>query len=337
VAAVTDLHEVRAPYGRHRSEAVGDLPRQADAPPSTYYDLPAVKRSHYGWLIASYLFVGGVAGASQLIAEVADLFGAEPDRVVVRWGRYLALLGALISPVLLIRDLHLPSRWYNMLRIFRPTSPMSIGSWTLAVFGTFTGLAALGQFFADVLGSHSGLRVARAFGVPAAVGGMLMSVYTGVLLSATSTPLWVVAYRHLPALFGTTAMASATSALSLVLTLVGARPSVQRKLARLAVVAGGGQLAMTLATERRWRHAGVSAPLESPHMASVQRLTWAGGILAPLLVNLVHASTGRRSRGLDLLACVAALAGAFAERATIVFAGNDSAERPVDYFHVTRD
>jgi formate-dependent nitrite reductase membrane component NrfD len=188
-----------------------------------------------------------------------------------------------------------------------------------------------------MLGSHNGLRLARAIGVPAAVSGMLMSVYTGVLLSATSTPLWTVAYRHLPALFGTTATASATSALSLALALVGARPTAQSKLDRLAVVAGGSQLAMTLATERVWRRAGVTAPLDTPRMLLLRRLTLLAGILAPLLVHLAHVSTGRRSRALGTLACAASLAGAFSERATIVFAGNDSANRPADYFHVTRD
>ena len=118
--------------------------------------------------------------------------------------------------------------------------------------------------------------------------GALMSIYTGVLLLATSTPLWSAAYRHLPALFGTTATASATSALSLVLAILGTRPSTQSKLDRLAVVAGGGQLAMTLATDRVWRRRGVSAPLDTPRMASVRRLTLAAGILAPLLVHLLQ-------------------------------------------------
>src|SRR5687768_6375194 len=115
----------RAPYGRSSSPPI-----------PTYYDWPTVKSSHYRWLITTYFFVGGLAGAAQLIATIVDLVGGRRDRGVVSAGRYLALAGALLSPLFLIKDLHTPSRWYNMLRIARATSPMSIGSWTLALFGT---------------------------------------------------------------------------------------------------------------------------------------------------------------------------------------------------------
>jgi formate-dependent nitrite reductase membrane component NrfD len=140
----------RAPYGRRSSPVLGALPAEREAP-TTYYGLPAVKASHYRFLISTYFFVGGLAGASQLIAQIVDSFGGSQDRPLVRAGRYIALLGALASPALLIKDLHTPSRWYNMLRIFRPTSPMSIGSWTLAAFGTCSGLAAFGLVLDDVL------------------------------------------------------------------------------------------------------------------------------------------------------------------------------------------
>src|SRR5581483_11402199 len=97
-----------SPYGRHTDRAPGStLPAdqhgsarngaaqddQYDG--ATYYDRPVVKRSHYGWLIASYLFIGGLAGAAQIIATLADLLGGRRDRGVVRAGRYVALTGAL--------------------------------------------------------------------------------------------------------------------------------------------------------------------------------------------------------------------------------------------------
>src|SRR5581483_12442973 len=99
----------RAPYGR-REESWAERPpgetrrgereRQPYAGP-TYYELPAIKASHYRWLVVSYLFVGGLAGAAQLIATLADLAGRRRDRALVRGGRYLALAGALLSPALL--------------------------------------------------------------------------------------------------------------------------------------------------------------------------------------------------------------------------------------------
>jgi formate-dependent nitrite reductase membrane component NrfD len=292
--------------------------------------LPAVKRSHYGWLIATYFFVGGLAGAAQVIGQVAELFGSREDEEVVRSGRYLALLGSLVSPLLLIRDLHTPSRWYNMLRIFRPTSPMSIGSWTLAAFGTLSGLAA----FAEAIGRR---RLASVFGLPAAGLGMLMSTYTGVLLAATSTPLWAVAYRHLPALFGATAVASASAAMSLLLARSASPPRLAlRRLDRLALVAGLVQLAAAISAEREWKDKGVFGPVETSSLAWVDRGVLQLGIGVPLLVHTVQLVSGRRSNTVSLLAALVTLVGAYLERAMVVLAGNRSADRAEDYLRVSR-
>jgi formate-dependent nitrite reductase membrane component NrfD len=231
----------------------------------------------------------------------------------------------------LIRDLHTPSRWYNMLRIFRPTSPMSIGSWTLAAFGTFTGLAAVSQAF-----GHG--RLARLFGLPAAGFGMLMSTYTGVLLSATSTPLWAVAYRQLPALFGATAVASASAAISLLVARSGDPDHRARgRLERLGLVAGILQAVCAVAMERQWKRQSLFGPLEKAPLALVDRLVVQGlGMGLPLVVHALQTLTGRRSNGLSTLAALATLVGAFIERAVIVFAGNRSADRPEDYLRVAR-
>ena len=322
--------QARAPYGRRTSAGLGQVP--LDTPTPTYYGLPAVKRSQYRWLIVSYFFVGGLAGAAQLIATVFDRAGTRRDRPVVRCGRYVALVGSLIAPLLLIKDLHTPSRWYNMLRIFRPTSPMSIGSWTLAGFGALSGLVAMAQALDD-LGARRAGRVATLAGVPAAGLGMLMSVYTGVLLSATSTPLWSVAYRQLPALFGATAFASASAALSLILTIVRAPRAPLERLDRLALAGAAAQLALALSADRTWKARGVAGPLEAADIRPFHRLVVLGlGIVAPLIVHGVQLLTHRRSRSIAALAAAATLVGAYAERAVIVFAGNRSADRAEDYF-----
>jgi protein NrfD len=303
-----------APYGRRCGSYAGQ----------SYYGRPAIKPTHYGWLIAGYLFVGGIAGASQILAAVADLFGY---RGVTRAGRYVALAGALMSPVLLIRDLHTPRRWYNMLRIFRPTSPMSIGSWVLTGFGTLSGLAALCQMLgARVMG--------RVFGLPAAAAGAVVSCYTGSLLSATSVPLWASAYRLLPPLFGASAMSTAVAATSLAVEDEDAHIALER----MALAAGAAELALMVATERRWREAGVDAPVkEQPGMAAAYRWGVLGlGILLPLLIHAIHILTGRRSKPAATLANASALVGGLIQRALLTFAGNSSAERPEDYFSFTQ-
>ncbi|MGA7260526.1 MAG: NrfD/PsrC family molybdoenzyme membrane anchor subunit [Stellaceae bacterium] len=130
---------------------------------------------------------------------------------------------AVVGGPLLIIDLHTPQRWYNMLRIFRTTSPMSIGTWVLMSFGSLSAVLAAAQFALDR--GHSSSRAMQTaiklLEVPAALAGMAMSTYTGALLSATSTPLWAAAPRRIAAVFGASAMASGAA----VLTIAGFRRS----------------------------------------------------------------------------------------------------------------
>src|SRR5690349_3066140 len=109
----------------------------------TYYEMAALKASPWDWKVSTYIFIAGLAGSAQIIATVADLAGGERARGIVRRGRHLALLAPLVGGPLLIADLHTPQRWYNMLRIFRRTSPMSIGTYVLSTFTLSSAAAAL--------------------------------------------------------------------------------------------------------------------------------------------------------------------------------------------------
>lgn len=376
-----DTRGPRAPYGR-RSEEREWAERRDDphaaAAAEDYYGLPAMKASHYGWLIATYFFVGGLAGGAQLIASVAGLVGGEEDHAVVRAGRYLALAGALLSAPLLIADLHTPRRWYTMLRIVRPTSPMSIGSWTLSLFGTSGALLAGRQGLQDravgagrpapdasrgSLPGPASAQPARAEAasrqhtaeaitalpligllqplsrlavLPAALSGAVMSVYTGVLLEATSVPLWSSAAPLLGPLFGSSAVSTAAAALSLLLGLGGAGSGARQRLTRLGMLSGAAEFGLALAIGRRWRQR-----LLSPLPGRTFQSAYYGGVLGlatglPLLLHAVHLAAPRRTRPLPLLAAVSTLAGGYLMRALLVFAGNASARRPQEYLHATR-
>jgi protein NrfD len=296
----------------------------------TYYDQPTVKPSEWRWLIITYFFVGGMAGASQVIAAVLDLLGHARDRRLVSAARYLALGGALLSPALLVTDLKVPSRWYNMLRIFRSTSPMSIGSWTLFAFGGLSGLAAFGQFLGDVLGLPLGRSLARAVGVPAALAGGLLATYTGSLLSATSTPLWASAYRYFPPIFGLSGTSTATAALSMLVPPTKA-------LERLALMTSLAELILVLRLDRLWKREQLSGPLEEvplalPYQAGAMGL----GVVAPLAVHALQLITGRELRTASRFASLAALSGGFMQRAVLILAGKRSAERPHDYLRISQ-
>ncbi len=315
----------QSPYGRSRQKSFSPAHRYEG---ETYYDRPALKPSHYGWTIAIYFFIGGLAGAAQIVATVADLFGGRGARGLVWRGRLLALLGALASPVLLIADLHVPQRWYNMVRIFRKTSPMSIGVYILSAFGIFSGLTAVLGWF--------NMKLARLTQIPAALAGAGMSIYTGVLLSGTSTPLWAALPRQLPALFGASAAATAVAALSLAEQSKG-KASTQRKLAWLGTLVGVAELILTRQTDAALAHKGVDGVLHEEPWHSLNEIGIKGvGIKLPLLLRLLNVVSHGRFAALSTVASVGTLIGGLLLRALFVFAGNESAKRPRDYFQLTQ-
>src|ERR1700747_3503518 len=115
----------------------GPIPRKPG-----YYGQPVVKPPVWTWEIPVYLFVGGLAGMSAVIALAAAIFHHVD---VARPAMWLAAIGAVLSPILLILDLGRPHLFINMLRVFKPQSAMSMGAWILAAFGVCVvpGLIAL--------------------------------------------------------------------------------------------------------------------------------------------------------------------------------------------------
>ena len=170
---------------------------------TSYYDLPLLKPPVWTWEVPTYFFVGGAAGAAAVLGAAAQIAGA--DEKLVRDARWIAAIGASLSAPLLIADLGRPERFLNMLRVFKPQSPMSVGAWTVAVFGAGSTAA--------VFLPNEPLRNAAA-GI-AAMAGLVMSTYTGVLLGATAIPIWKQHVKLLPVHFGTSALGSAVSLLEL--------------------------------------------------------------------------------------------------------------------------
>ncbi|PYV94336.1 MAG: polysulfide reductase, partial [Acidobacteria bacterium] len=115
------------------------------SPETGYYGIPLLKEPAWTWEVPLYFFVGGAAGAAAVVGAIADYTGA--DRKLVRDARWIAAAGAVISPALLIADLGRPERFLNMMRVFKPQSPMSVGVWTLLGFSA----AATATAFADFM------------------------------------------------------------------------------------------------------------------------------------------------------------------------------------------
>ncbi len=159
----------------------------------SYYRQPAIKAAHWDWTVSGYIFLAGMAGAAQVLATIAHRRDPARFEKLRRNARFLGTAGAAAGAGLLIADLKTPQRFYNMLRIFRPTSPMSFGSYILGAFGAFSGIGTLAELFPRARWLPRAGDLAQ---VGAAATGAGAATYTAALLSATSNPYWAAAPRH---------------------------------------------------------------------------------------------------------------------------------------------
>src|SRR3954462_11355692 len=150
----------------------GGAPFPQASPETGYYGIPLLKEPSWTWEIPLYFFVGGAAGAAGVIGAIADYTGA--DKRLVRDARWIAAAGSVISPALLISDLGRPERFLNMLRVFKPQSPMSVGVWTLLGFSGGAAATVFADFMQQRYGPSLPLRIVEnagqaaslAFGLP---------------------------------------------------------------------------------------------------------------------------------------------------------------------------
>jgi len=274
----------------------------------SYYGRPVIKEPTWTWEIPWYFFFGGLAGASSVLSLSARATGND---ALARRALLVSLGGATVSPVLLIMDLGRPERFYNMLRVIKPTSPMSLGTWVLSAFGTSTGAAVAG----DLLGAFP--RLGRLAEVLSALLGPALSTYTAVLITDTSVPVWHEARRDLPLVFAASSAASAGAAAAMLTSARDAAPA-----RRLAV---GGALAELGTTELMKRRLGsfLAEPYEKGEAGRFEKLskvcTGAGAALMTLF--------GRR-RASAAAGGALILAGSALARWSIFRAGFQSARDP---------
>ena len=321
-ASEARLIEIRREAEKRGSvEAVGVRPPGAPFPiasPETgYYGIHLLKEPQWTPEIPLYFFVGGAAGSSAATSAIAEWTGL--DHKIARDARWVAALGAVISSGLLISDLGRPSRFLNMLRVFKPQSPMSMGAWILAGFGTFSGASLFAQLMQDYFGpgivvsvlKHSSQALSALFGLP-------FHNYTGVLIGATAIPVWNHNIRSLPIHFGTSGLLAGTS----VLELMGNEDSTALNLIGIG--------AATLETYEGYhlemkRDPVINEPLKHGVSGWVTR---AGGVLSgpvPLALRLAALIAGRRAKNLRRLAAISGIAGSILTRYGWVHAGHASA------------
>ncbi len=273
----------------------------------SYYGKPLIKEPVWIPTIPAYFFVGGTAGAAASLALAARLSGNDS---LARSAKYVDAVAIGLSPALLIADLGRPERFLNMFRVFKVTSPMSVGTWIVGVSGLASGLAST----LELLGRLPRTKLAAE--TTAGALGPFLSTYTAALLADTAIPVWHEARRELPFVFAGSSAASAGAVCTLVAAPEHAQPA-----RRLAVAGAALELAAGRMMERRlgflaepYKRGGAGG------LASAARALNATGAVTMLFQG------GERRRAVAASALL--LAGSLCERFAVFRAGFASAKDP---------
>jgi formate-dependent nitrite reductase membrane component NrfD len=257
--------------------------------------------------IAGYLFLGGLAGASSVLAAGAELSGYGE---LARVAKVTALGAISLSAVALVHDLGRPERFANMLRVLKPSSPMSVGSWLLSAYGPAAGAAALSEL--------TGLLPAagRAATVGAGLLGPAVATYTAALICDTAVPGWHEGHREMPYLFAGSASCAAAG-----LGLLTMAPEAARPARTLATVGAPAELVAKRLLLRRLGETAEAYETGRPgRMLRAAEVLTAGGLAGAVL--------GRRSRVVSALAGASLLAASALTRFGVFEAGMATARDP---------
>jgi formate-dependent nitrite reductase membrane component NrfD len=274
----------------------------------SYYGRPIVKEPVWQPEIPAYFFTGGIAGGCSLLHGFARVAGYER---LSKAALYVGAAADVVSPALLVSDLGRPERFLNMLRVFKVTSPMSVGSWILFVSGGASNTAAA----LELIGRLRPVKWAAE--VVSFAAGAPLATYTGTLLADTAIPVWHEARKELPWLFGASAAASAGAATALFLPANESGPA-----RRLAVAGVAAELGMMEAMQHRLGFVG-----EVYKQGAAGRLGRTSKVLTAAGAALLG-TRGRRSRGAAVAGSALVLAGELALRWSVFRAGFQSARDP---------
>jgi len=305
----------RSDEGRRRQKGPrrGEESRVPDAEFTSYYGRQVIKEPAWGTPdIAGYLFLGGLAGASSMLAAAAEVSGYGELARVAKVGA----LGAIsVSAVALVHDLGRPGRFVNMLRVFKPTSPMSVGSWLLSAYGPAAGAAAVSEVTGILPGAG------RAATLGAGLLGPAIATYTAALICDTAVPAWHEGYREMPYVFAGSAASAAGG-----LGLLAVHPADAGPARNLAVLGATVELIakrQLLARLARPGEQSLAEPYKTGTTGAILRL--AEFLTAGALVGAV---LGRTSRAVSALSGASLVAASAMTRLGIFEAGMASARDP---------
>lgn len=289
----------------------------------TYYDRPLLNEPVWEWVIPLYYYAGGVTGAGLALGAATQVLGPKNAARLIRRCHWMGSIGACASGALLVFDLGRPSRFLNMLRVFRPTSPMNMGAWILS------GTAAASATAILLYGRRGELGIAGSVcSLGAGIFGLGLATYTGVLVANTAVPLWQESRRMLPALFGSSAMSSVGSLFEILDGTTEER--------RIAKTFGAiGQLAEVAVAVVMEQQASVVPRVGEPLKRGLSGFMWKSAA-ALTITSAVLGLFPQRSRGKRIAAGVLGTLGSLMMRYAVAHAGVVSARDARASFHQQR-
>jgi hypothetical protein len=170
-------------------------PQHASTPPlpkqggqSGYENKPVTKVPGWHGIIAWDALLNGMAMGLYLAAAVSELAAPAVFMRVAKVAYPVALALLLVDLVLLVLDLGDPLRFHHMLRVFKPSSPMSLGTWCLTIFSLPLTAAAALSVLANLGWDFEWARLLAV--VLGLLPGFGAAAYKGVLLSTNAQPGW---------------------------------------------------------------------------------------------------------------------------------------------------
>lgn len=310
------------PHQEEKASLWTQLPEPSLDDP-TYYDRPMLQESVWSWAIPLYYYVGGLSGAAMALAAASTLKKDEGLDDFIHTSHLIGLAGTIVSGGLLIYDLGRPSRFLNMLRVFRPTSPMNMGAWILSATGGTAFMTVALRRRGGILGF-----VGEAFGVVSGLFGLGLATYTGVLVSNTAVPVWQSSRRSLPALFGSSAAAS----LGCVFDIFGTAETATSIVRTFGIVGRAAELTLGYCMEQE---ASVTPIVARPLKRGVSGVMFRTSTLltaASLVLALLPNGTRKRRIWSGVLGSL----GSLLMRFSVESAGKASARDPRASFHGQR-
>lgn len=289
----------------------------------TYYDRPLLKKSVWSVDIPLYHFTGGTAGAALALGAAAQAGGNGDLRRFSQHCHWMGILGSTLGVAFLIHDLGKPSRFLYMVRVFRPTSPMNIGSWILG--GAAPTAIAAGLF----MNRRGGLgQIGEIAGYASGVFGTALAGYTGVLVSNSVIPAWQAARRWMPVLFMASSMASAASILDLFYE--------NERANRITFTFGNVGRLLELAASHKVEEAASAVPkVAEPFRKGATSLLWKTATaltLASLIASAIPSHSPKKRKVAGLLGALGSLCLRFA----VHYISNASARDPRASFEQQR-